>query len=153
MNFFNTFRGRLLVILAFLLVATVGVQYYLNYLSQQENIELRDAQAQALVAGIAVGFNGLTGNDRLQVLVDAPDQTFLDEASKDRIRDIIIIDNNWRVTDSLNPAYLPTEGDKRRANLQTAQRDHRSSAPNGRRAAWRRSTAFPKSKDDRQQRK
>ena len=112
MNFFKTFRGRLLLILALLIVATLGVQYYLNYLTQQENIELRDAQAQALVAGIAVGTTGLTSpEERVVDLIDRPGQTFLDDASKEKIIDIIIIDDEWRVSDSLNEDYWPTRGE------------------------------------------
>jgi signal transduction histidine kinase len=111
MTFFQTFRGRLLLILAALLVATVGVQYYLNLLSQEENAELREEQAQALVAGFAVGAYSLTGDDRVQALVEAPNQTFLDEEAKARIRDILIIDNEWQITDSLSPDYLPNVTD------------------------------------------
>ena len=112
MHFFRTFRGRLLLILALLIVATLGVQYYLNYLTQQENIELRDAQAQALVAGIALGTTALTSlEERVADLINRPDQTFLDDASKEKIIDIIIIDDEWRVSDSLNEDYLPTLGD------------------------------------------
>ena len=108
MNFFDTFRGRLLLILAFLLVATLGVQYYLNYLAQQENIRRRDAQAKALVAGIATGMSGITSKeDRVTDLWERPDQTFLDESSRDLISDIIIINNNWQIHDSLNPDYTP----------------------------------------------
>ncbi|MEO7673987.1 MAG: ATP-binding protein [Pyrinomonadaceae bacterium] len=112
MHFFKTFRGRLLLILALLIVATLGVQYYLNYLTQQENIELRDAQAQALVAGIAVGTTGLTSPaERVVDLINRPDQTFVDDASREKIIDIIIIDNKWRVSDSLNEDYWPTRSD------------------------------------------
>jgi signal transduction histidine kinase len=108
MNFFDTFRGRLLLILAFLLVATLGVQYYLNYLSQQESINLRDAQAQALVAGIAVGSSGLPSpTDRVGDLVDKEGQTLLDQRSRELITDIIIINNNWEITDSLDPNHAP----------------------------------------------
>ncbi|MEO8649237.1 MAG: ATP-binding protein [Acidobacteriota bacterium] len=110
MNLFDTFRGKLILILAFLLIATLGVQYYLNYLSQQENIELRDAQTKALLAAFAVGAYSMTANDRIQELVERPGQTFLDDDAALRIRDILIIDNNWRVTDSLGDEYLPTEG-------------------------------------------
>jgi signal transduction histidine kinase len=112
MPFFNTFRGRLLVILLLLIIATLGVQYYLNYLAQQENIELRDAQSQALVAGIAIGTAGITApEERVSDIIERPGQTFLDEGSRARIIDIIIIDNEWRVSDSLNPDYLPTAGE------------------------------------------
>jgi signal transduction histidine kinase len=112
MSFFNTFRGRLLLILAFLLVATLGIQYYLNLLTQRENNNLRQMQEQALVAGITLGFTTIPLRDtRVQDLLNQNDQTFFDERTKERIRDIIIVDSKWRVIDSLNPAYLPVTGD------------------------------------------
>ena len=112
MRFFNTFRGQLLFILAFLLMATLGVQYYLNLVTQNENKDLREAQEQTIVAGIALGFTSMTSKDlRVQDVIDQPGQTFLDDNAKERIRDIIIIDENWQVTDSLNPNYLPTTND------------------------------------------
>ena len=112
MTFFNTFRGRLLLILAVLLVATLGVQYYLNLRTQGENNDLREAQARALVAGITLGFRSIPLKElRVQDLYDEKDQTYFDEATKNRIKDIIIIDSDWQVTDSLNPNYLPTSDD------------------------------------------
>jgi signal transduction histidine kinase len=112
MNFFNTFRGRLLLILAFLLVATLGIQYYLNLLTQRENNNLRQMQEQALVAGITLGFTTIPLPDtRVQDLINQNDQTFFDERTKERIKDIIIVDSTWRVIDSLNPAYLPVVND------------------------------------------
>ncbi len=111
MNFFDTFRGRLLLILAFMLVATLGVQYYLNYLSQQENIRLRDEQAEALVAGIAVGSSALT-SDRYTVddFINRPDLKLIDDHSRELITDIIVINNNWEVYDSLDPDRAPYAG-------------------------------------------
>ena len=110
MNFFNTFRGRLLLILSFLLIATLGVQYYLNLLTQKENDELRDAQAKALVAGITLGSNGITSSAYMDELIKREGQTYFDEAAAARIKDVIIIDNRWHVTDSLNPDFQPTTG-------------------------------------------
>ncbi|HMQ03767.1 MAG TPA: HAMP domain-containing sensor histidine kinase [Pyrinomonadaceae bacterium] len=112
MNFFNTFRGRLLLILALLLIATIAVQFYLNYLTQQESIYLRDTQARALVAGIVLGTAGLTAREeRVTDLIDRPGQTYLDEVTRPRILDVIIIDNQWRVSDSLAPDRWPTRND------------------------------------------
>jgi signal transduction histidine kinase len=112
MEFLNTFRGRLLMVLALLLIATLGVQYYLNLRTQRESSALREVQEQTIVAGIALGFTSMTSKeDRLQDLIDQPDQTFLDDDAKDRIRDIIIIDDEWNVVDSLDPDLLPVGND------------------------------------------
>jgi len=112
MKFFNTFRGRLLLILALLLMTTLGVQYYLNLRTQQENNDLREAQEQSIVAGIALGISSLTRqDDRVQDLIDQPGQTFLDARSRERLKDILIIDNDWQITDALNPDYLPSLDD------------------------------------------
>lgn len=110
MNFFQTFRGRLLLILAFLLIATLFVQYYLNLLTQRQNNELRDAQAKALVAGITLGFNTITSTAYMDDIKSREDQTYFDESAASRVRDVIVIDNKWQVRDSLNEDYQPTTG-------------------------------------------
>src|SRR6478672_11875084 len=112
MKFINTFRGRLLLILALLLFATLGVQYYLNLLTQQENNDLREAQTQALVSGIAIGSNGITSQEYMQDLIKRDDQTFFDESMTERVKDVIIVNNQWKITDSLNPDYLPDTDDQ-----------------------------------------
>ena len=108
MKFFKTFRGRLLVILAFLLVATLGIQYYLNLGTQDENNEMLTAQSQSLVAGFTLAVNGITSKEYMQDLVEREGQTFFDEKTKQRIKNILIIDNEWQIFDSLNPEYQPT---------------------------------------------
>jgi signal transduction histidine kinase len=109
-NFLKTFRGRLLVILAILLIATLGFQYYLNLQTQNENNQLREMQEQALVAGFALGTNGITSKEYMTDLVKREGQTFFDENITERLRDIIIINENWQITDSLNrDDLLPTQ--------------------------------------------
>ncbi|MEO6588345.1 MAG: ATP-binding protein [Pyrinomonadaceae bacterium] len=108
MNFFNTFRGRLLVILTLLLIVTLGVQFYLNYRKQQENNALRQLQENALVAGFALGVNSLTSESRLRDFVKSEGQTFFDEKTTERIKDIIVINEEWQVYDSLSEELLPT---------------------------------------------
>ena len=107
-NFFNTFRGRLLVILAFLLITTLGVQYYLNLKTQRENNKLQTMQEQALVAGMVLGFSGMSSSEYMQDLITSGRQPFFDEKNAQRIRDVIIINEEWQIYDSLNPDYLPT---------------------------------------------
>jgi signal transduction histidine kinase len=106
MNFFTTFRGQLLLILAIMLIATLGLQYYLNLISQDENDALRETQEQTLVAAFALGFASITTEQRISDLVEQPGRS-LDDAARERIKDIITIDNQWRITDSLNPDYMP----------------------------------------------
>lgn len=108
MRFFNTFRGKLLIILAFMLIATLSFQYYLNLGTQEENNQILEAQSQAFAAGITLGFNSITSSEYLQDLIKREDQAFYDEQTIERIKDIIIINNNWEVTDNLTGEYLPT---------------------------------------------
>jgi signal transduction histidine kinase len=91
-----------------MLAATVGVQYYINLLTENQNRGLREMQERTLAAGIALGIVSLTSTDyRIQDLVAEPDQTYLDDDAKRRIRDILIINSDWQVTDSLSDEYLP----------------------------------------------
>ena len=108
MTFLNTFRGRLLLILAVMLVATLGVQYYLNLVTQNESDSLREEQEQVIFAAIALGMRSVTSEDRLQDLISQQGQPFGDEEARKRIKDIIVIDDQWQIWDSLNPDYLPT---------------------------------------------
>lgn len=107
MGFLYTFRGRLLLILALLLVATLGVQYYLNLVTQQDNEKLRDEQTRALVTGIALGSNGITSREYMSDFVQREDQPFFDEAIKARIKDIMVIDEEWKIADSLDEKIGP----------------------------------------------
>ncbi len=112
-KFFSTFRGRLLIILAFLLITTLGVQYYLNLKTQRENNNLRAMQEQALVAGMVLGFSGFSSGEYMQDLIKTGRQPFFDEKAAQRVKDVIVINEKWQIYDSLNPDYLPTtENDK-----------------------------------------
>nr|HQU86883.1 hypothetical protein [Pyrinomonadaceae bacterium] len=108
MRYFKTFRGKLLIILAVLLVATLGFQYYLNLRTQEENNTNRKMRERALVAGITLGFNSFTSSEYILDLVKRPNQSFFDEKTSKLVKGIIIINNKWQITDSLDPEYLPT---------------------------------------------
>ena len=62
MEFFGTFRGRLLLIFAFLILATLGVQYYLNLYMQNENNIRRELHDNALLAGLRLGVSGISSS-------------------------------------------------------------------------------------------
>jgi signal transduction histidine kinase len=110
--FFNTFRARLLIILFILLITTLGVQYYLNLKTQEENTLLRERQEQALVAAFALGTGGITSTDYLEDIVKREDQTFFNEKISERVQDVLIINQNFQITDSLRSKELqPTSGE------------------------------------------
>ena len=110
MRFLSTFRGRLLMILAFLLVVTLGVQYYLNYLNEDENNDLREKQEASVTDGLRLGTSSVTSDFRIQELL-AQGQARLSAEDQVRIKDILIIDNDLRVTDAYKDTYLPVQND------------------------------------------
>lgn len=106
-KFLKSFRIRLLIILALLLVATLSLQYYLNLQIQEENQRISELQDQALLAGFAIGVNGMQQKDDLQEFVKREGLSFYTEKTKEKILDILIIDNEWQVFNSLSEKYLP----------------------------------------------
>ncbi len=113
MSFFNTFRGRLLVILAILLIVTLGVQFFLNYQMEAENKRLRKLQEQTLVAGITLGVAKMVSSDTFAQLNEKGTLPFVDENIKERLKDIIIINEEWEIEDSFNNQnYLPQKNDE-----------------------------------------
>jgi signal transduction histidine kinase len=110
MKFYRTFRGRLVIVLALLLMAMLGVQYILNLRAQEESNQLREQQQKALVAGITLGFNGLQSNDRLADFLKGEGRPFFDRKVRERILDIIIISPNWEVDDNLTGDLVPRVG-------------------------------------------
>ena len=113
MNFFQTFRVRLLFILAFLLIATLGVQFYLNLQTERANESLRETQEQALVSSVALVFNSFKyEEERIKDLIEKENQQFFDEKTKERIKDIIVINNKWEVYDSTNEKYFPIKNEE-----------------------------------------
>ena len=111
MKFFQTFRGRLLFILAILLIATLGVQYYLNLQTEQQNEKLRGEQFQSLVAGISLAAKSIPSDKRLYDFVLSNEAPTFDKKTIDRIKDLIIIDEKWEVYDTYSKNYMPSQND------------------------------------------
>lgn len=113
MKFFQTFRARLILILAFLLITTLGVQYYLNLQIEHDNEELREIQEQALVGSVSFVFYSFKHpDDRIATLLANGGQQFFDEKVLEKISNIIIINEKWEVYDSIKEKYLPKENEK-----------------------------------------
>ncbi|OLE51996.1 MAG: hypothetical protein AUG51_20030 [Acidobacteria bacterium 13_1_20CM_3_53_8] len=109
-DLFSSFRARLLLVLAALLVLTLGVQYYLNLLAARNNARVIAEQEQALAAGVALGVKSVSSIPRLVELRESAHEPLL-APQAGRITDILVIDDKQRVNDSLDPRYFPVKND------------------------------------------
>ncbi len=106
----SSFRARLLLVLAVLLVLTLGTQYVLNLRSARNNKRMRELQTQALVAGVALGFESISSKPRLVELIKRRNNPLLDPQTG-RVANIIVVDNNWKLSDSLDLELLKVNGE------------------------------------------
>lgn len=102
----NSFRVRLLLLLAAILVLTLSVQYYVNQRSVRANTQFIVEQQQAIMAGVALGVNSLTSGLYLYEMRDQAKQPLLGEQAQ-RVNNILIVDEQGRVEDSLDRSLAP----------------------------------------------
>ncbi|HZH90114.1 MAG TPA: ATP-binding protein [Pyrinomonadaceae bacterium] len=112
----NSFRVRLLLVLAGLLVATLGVQFYLNRLSEQQVARTVAEQEQALAAGISLAAQSFNTPERLEEL-DRERGFLLREKHTGRITNVLVVKDEGRspnrlddgdiIDDSLDPKFIP----------------------------------------------
>ena len=108
-NLFNTFRMRLLLVLALLLVGTLGVQYYLFYREELRRADIIAGQEQALAASTALALASITANPPVYLWqMDRTRPTAFLKEQKGRVVNILIVNEQGRVDDSLDPEYAPT---------------------------------------------
>ena len=106
----NSFRAQLLLLLALLLGLTLGVQYYVNLRSVQSNAHLIIDQEQAIMAGVALGVNSINSRKYLDQMRSELREPVFDERTG-RVKNVLVIDNDGLVQDSLIPAYGPRENE------------------------------------------
>jgi signal transduction histidine kinase len=104
----NSFRVRLLLLLALLLVVTVSVQYYVNLRAVRSNTQFIVEQQQAIMAGVALGVNSLSSGEYLdEMREEVKSPLFGDRA--DRVHNVLIVDENGNIKDSLNKNQTPQQ--------------------------------------------
>jgi signal transduction histidine kinase len=104
--FIDSFRLRLLLLLAALFVLTLGVQYYVNLRTAQSNARLIVEQEQAIMAGVALGVSSLSSKKYLDEIRSDIQEPLLDERTG-RVRNVLVVDSEGNVHDSLIDAYTP----------------------------------------------
>jgi signal transduction histidine kinase len=102
----NTFRVRLLLVLALLLIATLGVQFYLNQREERRVALTIAKQEQALAASVALALESLPRKDKYLVEIDQEHKVGLRQDHRSVIN-VLIVNEDGRVDDSLDPAYKP----------------------------------------------
>src|SRR5574341_241345 len=104
----NSFRVRLLLLLAVLLVLTVSVQYYVNLRAVRSNTQFIVEQQQAIMAGVAFGVNGVTSGEYL-IDMQAEIKSPLFGNRADRVQNVLIVDNAGNIKDSLDNNQTPRQ--------------------------------------------
>ncbi len=108
-NLFYTFRMRLLLVLALLLVGTLGVQYYLFYREELRRAVIIAEQEQALAASTALALASITATPPVYLWqMDRMRPTPFLKEQEGRVVNILIVNEQGRVDDSLDPEYAPT---------------------------------------------
>ncbi|MCA1629322.1 MAG: HAMP domain-containing protein [Acidobacteria bacterium] len=103
---FNTFRIRLLLVLAVLLIATLGVQFYLNRREERRVALTIAKQEQALAAAVALALESLPRTDKYLVAIDQEHKIPL-RTEHPSVMNVLVVRDDGRVDDSLDPAYKP----------------------------------------------
>jgi signal transduction histidine kinase len=104
----NSFRVRLLLLLAALLVLTLSVQYYVNLRSARSTAQFIVKQQQAIMAGVALGVNSLSSGLYLDQMREQAKQPLLGEQTE-RVKNVLIVDDQGNVKDSLDKTQIPRQ--------------------------------------------
>jgi len=104
----NSFRVRLLLLLAALLILTLGVQYFVNLRSVQRNTQFIDEQQKAILAGVALGVNSLSSGLYLDQMREQARQPLLGEQAE-RVKNVLIVDDEGNIKDSLEKNQNPRQ--------------------------------------------
>lgn len=106
----NSFRARLLLLLAVLLGLTLGVQYYVNLRSVRSNAHLIVEQEQAIMAGVALGVNSISSKKYLDELRPGLRAPLAGEESG-RVQNVLVVDSEGFIQDSLISEYGPRKNE------------------------------------------
>src|SRR5689334_6631962 len=102
----ESFRARLLLLLALMLGLTLGIQYYFNLRAVKANARMIIEQEQAMMTGVALGMKSLQSRTYLVDMVDEKHEPLLNN-KRVRVRNILVVDDAGNIQDSLNPEYNP----------------------------------------------
>lgn len=106
----QSFRARLLLLLALMLGLTLGIQYYFNLRTVRANARMIIEQEQAIMTGIALGIESLQSEQYLDEIIGDLREPLLNDKNV-RVKNILVVDDDGNVRDSLIPEFTPRELD------------------------------------------
>src|SRR5687767_1065478 len=106
----ESFRARLLLLLALMLGLTLGIQYYFNLRAVKTNARMIIEQEQAIMTGIGVGLKSLTTARYLDEIIGDLREPLLN-SKRVRVRNIMVVDDVGNIRDSLEPEYIPQKNE------------------------------------------
>jgi signal transduction histidine kinase len=104
----NSFRIRLLLLLAALLGLTVSVQYYVNLRAVRSNTQFILEQQQAIMAGVALGVNSISSGEYLIDMREEVKSPWFGNRA-DRVHNVLIVDESGNIKDSLDINQTPQQ--------------------------------------------
>ena len=104
----QSFRARLLLLLALMLGLTLGIQYYFNLRTVRANARMIIEQEQAIMTGIALGIESLQSEQYLDEIIGELREPLLNDKNV-RVKNILVVDDEGNVRDSLIPEFTPRE--------------------------------------------
>src|SRR3712207_9589477 len=105
-NLLFSFRVRLLLLMAALLVSTLGVQYGLNRRAEQRVARTIAEQEQALAASMALAIESINTGDYMAD-IDAGHRSLLLSEQAGRVENVLVMRSDGRIDDSLDTSLQP----------------------------------------------
>ena len=106
----QSFRARLLLLLALMLGLTLGIQYYFNVRTVRANARMIIEQEQAIMTGIALGIESLHSDQYLDEIIGRLKEPLLNDKNV-RVKNILVVDDDGNVLDSIIPEFNPRARD------------------------------------------
>ncbi|MDX6693421.1 MAG: hypothetical protein QOF02_1024 [Blastocatellia bacterium] len=113
LKLFYSFRARMLLVLAALLVLTLGLQYLLIIRTERDRARIISEQEKAIMAGVALGLKSITSDEFMDEFRNRPGQQAAQDDELSRwVTDIVVIDSDTNIRDRLNAKDIPVLNEK-----------------------------------------
>ncbi|HEX8491784.1 MAG TPA: ATP-binding protein [Pyrinomonadaceae bacterium] len=107
LKLFYSFRARMMLVLAALLVMTLGLQYVLLVRTQRERSRIIAEQERAIMAGVALGVRSITSDEYMVDFRQRANQSAQGDELSRWVTNILVADSAGNVRDSLKQEYNP----------------------------------------------